>query len=521
MTDPLVPVTISAPGFFGLNWQDSSVDLPPGFSQTADNCIIDQYGRLGSRKGWQPLHTTNASLATSPKAACELIPISGTTYYKIVCGSNKIFSLSGTTLTEITYGGGGAAPTISNDLWSIATLNGRMYLFQASHDPLVFDPAVSTTQYKRISEATGYTGTVQQANIVISAHGRLWTASWTNDKATVQWSDLLAGHVWATGGTSTAGSLNVSSVWPSGADEITALAAHNGYLFIFGKRQIISYTRMDAPTSPYFGLADTIVGVGCVARDSVQAIGTDLLFLSGSGVRTMARSIQNNSLPINDVSKNIRDHLVGDTMNDVAAGSDNIKSIYSDTNSFYVLSLPLTGESYCFDTRNPNQDGSFRVTNWTIAPTCFAVWRDKTLAMGMTGYLGYYTGYIDNASFYTMSYYSNYMVLGNPDTQSIMKKISMTTIGGSNQVISVSYAFDFSTSYQTYQVNLPSLNISQYNISEYGIGVYASGISLNNTPINIGGTGKVFQVGFDATINGNQLSYQRIDIFSKNGKLVP
>ena len=57
-------------------------------------------------------------------------------------------------------------------------------------------------------------------------------------KNVVYFSDLLSGHVWTTG---TSGSLNVDRVWPAGSDEVQGLGAHNGYLIIFGKRQILVY----------------------------------------------------------------------------------------------------------------------------------------------------------------------------------------------------------------------------------------------------------------------------------------
>jgi len=89
-------------------------------------------------------------------------------------------------------------------------------------------------------EKTGYQATVPDANTCISAFGRLWAADTTSNNATVYFSDLISGHVWSTG---TAGSLNVNNVWVNGADQITGLAAHNGFLFIFGKRQILGISR--------------------------------------------------------------------------------------------------------------------------------------------------------------------------------------------------------------------------------------------------------------------------------------
>ena len=56
-------------------------------------------------------------------------------------------------------------------------------------------------------------------------------------------------------------------------------------------------------------LADTVEGVGCIARDSVQHTGTDILFLSDSGVRSFGRTIQEKSMPMRDISKNVRTDL--------------------------------------------------------------------------------------------------------------------------------------------------------------------------------------------------------------------
>ena len=176
MAQALQTFSITAPGFYGLNTQDSSLDLASGFALTAVNCVIDQYGRVGARKGWTPKNTTNADLGSANvEAIGQLVTDSGVEY-TIVAGNNKLFKLVGNTLTMLTYGGGGTAPTITANNWQIAALNEHLYFFQAGHDPLVFDPAVSTTTYRRVSEKTGYAGTVPAGNIVISAYGRLWVA---------------------------------------------------------------------------------------------------------------------------------------------------------------------------------------------------------------------------------------------------------------------------------------------------------------------------------------------------------
>ena len=124
---------------------------------------------------------------------------------------------------------------------------------------------------------------------MLAAYGRLWTADFSTDKSTIYWSDLLSGHIW-TGGSS--GSLDISQVWPDGYDEIVALSAHNNHLIIFGKRGIVVYSGATAPAS--VTLADTVSGVGCVDRDTVQYTGTDVLFLSQTGLKVLAEPYKKN-----------------------------------------------------------------------------------------------------------------------------------------------------------------------------------------------------------------------------------
>ena len=45
MAEQLLTGSIAAPGFYGLNTQDSSIQLSSGYALEAFNCVIDQYGR--------------------------------------------------------------------------------------------------------------------------------------------------------------------------------------------------------------------------------------------------------------------------------------------------------------------------------------------------------------------------------------------------------------------------------------------------------------------------------------------
>jgi hypothetical protein len=311
------------------------LDLSSGFALVASNCVIDQYGRIGARKGYTLVNSSSGNLGSNDVTVIhELVQIDGTLTV-LFAGNNKLFKLgTSNAVTELTYGGGGSAPTISASNWHCASLNGITYFFQAGHDPLIYDPAVSTTTYRRVSEKTGYVGTVPQANICISAFGRLWVANTSTNKVTITFSDLIAGHVWGGG---TTGTLDVSRVWPNGSDEIMGLAAHNDFLFIFCKRQILVYSGATTPAT--LQISDTVGSIGCIARDSIQSIGTDVIFLSDSGVRSLMRTIQEKSAPLRDISKNVRSDLINYLAVETLA---NLKSVYSEKNAFYLLVLPTS-----------------------------------------------------------------------------------------------------------------------------------------------------------------------------------
>ncbi len=516
MAQSIQTFSITAPGFYGLNTQDSSLDLASGFALTAVNCVIDQYGRVGARKGWITKHAVNATLSTANvEAIGQLVTDSGSEYI-VAAGNNKLFKLVGDTLTELTYGGGGTAPTITASNWQIATLNEHLYLFQIGHDPLVFDPAVSTTTYRRVSEKAGHTGTTPSANIVLSAFGRLWVAETTTEKTVVYWSDILQGQKWG-GGSS--GSIDVSSVWPNGADNVTGLASHNGFLFIFGKNNILVYSgAQDVITAGVFKLSDAVTGIGCIARDTIQNTGSDVIFLSDTGVRSVLRTIQEKSAPFRDLSKNVRNDLMSAVQGEVASA---IKSVYSPFESFYLLTLPTLKSVYCFDLKASLQDGSSRVTTWNnIDPKSFCYLRDRSLLIGKAGYIGQYSGYQDNGTSYRFQYFTNHTDLGAPSAASVLKKLSVVIIGGSNQFVTMKWGYDFKENYFAQNVNIPPQGVAKFGISKYNIDKYADGISLQTLVAYPTGSGKVIQTGYEADINGAALSIQKLEIQAKNGKIV-
>lgn len=507
MAKEVLSATLKAPGFYGINSQESATDLATGFALEATNCIIDSRGRIGSRRGWTPYTSAISGIVGS---IAEFIDGSDAPAV-FFCANNKIYKISGSTPVELTYGGS-SAPSITANNWQQASVGNRHYFFQKGHPPLVYDPAVSTTTYKRVTEGAGYVATVPEANCVYSAYGRLWAGNTNSDSDTLCFSDLLNGNKWSTG---TAGTLDLSTVWQGGSDSIQGIVGFNGFLFIFGQRQIVIYKGAEDPTT--MSLQDIIVGIGCAARDSIAVTGTDVIFLSKVGVMSLMRVIQEKSAPMRDLSMNVRDDLVNNS-----AGEDpkNIKAVYYPRDAFYLLTLPTTGYTYCFDMRAPMQNGAARATIWNnINPTAYCVTADRKLLLGQTGYVGLYNGYTDNGTKYRMIYKTNYFDLESPTRLKVLKKLGWVLIGGSNQPVSVKWGFDYSDNMQGSTVSLAGEGVSEYNIAEYGIGEYGDGVVIDDAYYIAGGTGEALQLGMEVDINGSFLSIQRVDVYYKLGKV--
>lgn len=507
----MTPAVISAPGFYGLNTMDSATEMDAKFALDATNAVIDRSGRMSSRKGWTAQHTTLAALGSSNVDSMgEFISPTGTSTV-VVAGNNKLFKFSGSTLTELTYGGGGVAPTITASNWQMCSLGNALLLFQSGNEPLIYDVALSTTQYRRLSEHPSYSGTAPQGNCAISAYGRVWVASTTTDKYTIKWSDTGLHYKWSGG---SAGSLDLTTVWPAGSDEITALAAHNGNLIIFGKRQILIYTGATTPST--MTLSDTILNVGCVARDSVQNTGEDIVFLSDSGVRSLSRTIQEKSAPLSTLSKNVNDDILGYVGTVTAV---DVKSVYSPADSFYVLAFRSSGLCYCFDTRVSLPDRSARITLWTgISPRSLLYTSNRQILIGKAGYVGLYSGYTDNGSIYRFSYYTPWLSFTQTSRLNILKRINLILQGAQSQDVVVKWGFDYVPGSKQTTIELGSLSVAEYGTAEYGEDEYSANLLLNSVGIPAAGSGKVIQIGFEANMTTYSIAIQRVEIHSKEGR---
>jgi hypothetical protein len=505
MAQELQNIAIRAPAFKGLNTQDSPIDGDPSFASTADNCVIDKYGRIGARKGFDVLTTSVTALGGEEIRSLGFFEDNDGNTEVFSAGNNKIFKGT-TTLTDITP----ASYTITGNDWKMVAFNNQMYFVQGGHEPLVYDAANGLV---KVTAHPASVGTPPNAKEVTAAYGRLWSCGCGLNLQMVFWSDLLIGTAWS-GGTS--GSINLAKVWPDGYDEVQAIAAHNGYLIIFGRHSLVVYQGAESPANMV--LVDTVANIGCIDRDSVISTGNDLLFLSHVGVQSFSRVIQEKSMPVREISRNIRD----DFMSLVNQETTGLRAVYSPENAFYLLYLPAANIAYCFDTRGALDDGSLRVTRWTASPfKCFVRSSDGTLYVGSDSGIGKYNGYQDNGQAYNLRYYSNPLTFGDPSRLKFLKRIIPTFLTGSSTPAFVKWDYDYAESYATGTVEITGFDPYEYGTAEYGIAEYtASSITIIKKPINTTGSGTVVTIGVEVEVDIEPFSIQEFNVQALLGKMI-
>ena len=505
MAQPLQSINLVAPAFKGVNTEDSPIAQDPSYADVADNAVIDKRGRIAARKGIDVITTDKTELGSDYVHKIHYFYDDAGNEVVFSAGNNKIMTGT-TTLTDVTP----AAYTITTNNWKIVNFNDKAYFFQRGYDPLVYDNATGLRTFTVANG--GATAATLKCHEALAAYGRLWVVDNATDTQTIYWSDLLIGSDF-TGGSS--GSIDVSKAWPDGYDEVRALAAHNNTLIIFGKHSILVYGGASSPAN--MALVDTVAGVGCICRNSVQHIGTDVLFMSNTGLRSLGRTIQEKSLPISDLSLNVKTEIISLINNRTLPTA----SVYSPENSFYVITFPDQLTAYCFDLKGRLENGAYRVTRWTSIPhKSFEVKTDGTLYIGTTDGIGTYSGYVDNTTAYRFRYYSPGLTFGDPAKTKLLKKLRPTLVGATGATVFMKWAYDLATDFKTYEFTVGNQVPAYYGVDEFAIGEFTGGVLTTRNSVQATGNGSIITIGLEADINGSALSLQEINVLALMGKTV-
>lgn len=496
MARQLQKLDLVTPGFRGLNLSQAGSVLPPVFATKAQDCVIDDAGRLAVRNGYTDLTTTDITGNLDVETIFEYIQNDATTEIIVAWDggiSNSVTDPEGNDIS--------GAVTDTSGRWHFANFNDLCVGFQTGQKPIVYTGAGS---FATVVESTG---TAPDGGIGTAAFGRIWCVD--GDLQTVQYSGLLDETDWNTVGDS--GSIDMRNVWTNGTDQVTAIAAFNGSLVVFGHRHIVFWvdgqgTALGLDPDQIY-VADVITGTGCESELTVQPVGeTDLLFLSTNGVQSLSRVIQEKSNPVTNLSSLVRDELLNDLASEPVA---DIRSTYDSRRGFYLLSFPGQGRTWVMDDRFSIQENETvsTVTSWSLAPTALAVLEDTSLYFGGSWGVGEYGGTTDAGATIRFVYQSPWLDLGEEvaNLTKLLKRLqSIITIQADTDVI-FKWWKDFEESGRS-AVKSVSVDgsASEWSVAEYGGGdTWSGSIGLTILSVPARDRGQYYRIGIEADVSGS------------------
>jgi len=376
-------------------------------------------------------------------------------------------------------------------------------------------------------------------------YGKLWCGGITEAKDVIYYSVLLDGDDWTGSGS---GYIDLKTVW--GTDEIVALAPFYGQLIIFGKNNIAVYDNPHAGGT--LALNEVIKGIGCVSRDSVQAIADDLVFLSETGLRSFARTAEKDKLPMQEFSLSITDTLIRNI-----GVSTNVKSVYVENEGIYIMSFVDKNINYVFDFKHRTPLNTPRITTWSFnldrepASLAYTELYSGLLVGQKDGSIAGYEGYFDtdlawdsgvsytNASF-TSDIDSTWIPLGQTMSAALLKNMILVLEGGSGAILYLKWYKDFGmtpsdiTSISLRPATTGSTSLWGASSSRYGTTVvshthdatlhpsnslYSPIYGLQEYRTSLTGSAKHLKISMAIASNGYDASIQDLTLLHKEGKI--
>jgi hypothetical protein len=501
-------INIPSPGILGLNTEDTGVDLPIEFAKIATNGVISQDGRMSARKGLDE-YTPVTPFTGEVKSIYEVINDDGTTEL-IWSAGNKIYA-GYPNAVDIT---GGA--TITDDNWQFAFLQDKLYAVQAGHTMLSWKKiaGVWTPQVFTYGASPGELIVTDEPNSIISAFGRLFVADGVN-KQKVWFSTELDGLDFDSFGS---GFIDISEV-VVGGDNVVAVSSMGNRLVIHCRNQTVLYF-VDPEATPFLELEEVIVGVGCLARDSIVNTGTDLLWLADQGIVSVGRLIQSDGqMPIGNISKHIHT-AIQDELDNVSS-FEGIKAVWWSVDKAYLLFFKDTKNLWYFNFRNPKAEAPvcFKWTNMKTTTSLYST-VNRELLFGGEDTFYFYRTYGSSIDSYTFSYYSGYLDFGAPESFKFLKNLSFLVKTSVDQAVSIKWAFDYNDIFESV-VSVTKGGggeAAEYGSSEYGEGEYGGGSKLYDLRTQASLSGQSLQFGIETQIIGSEFVVFRCEVQATLGK---
>jgi hypothetical protein len=411
-----------------------------------------------------------------------------------------------------------------------------IFLFSAGDAPIAFHKGSSALlsshpDYKppRDGDRSGTINVIApelDGDIACSAYGRLWVSGVNGNYDVIYYSDLLLPFQWYDGSidsvednpqgedpSNTGGLIDVREYWPTGNDKIQGIAAHNGFLIIFGRHSILIYSGAQGDPAGEDGLKleDAIRDVGLVNQDAMCNIGTDHLFVDPMGVRSLGRVVQEKSVPIAEPSLNVATVI----REQIAENRDTVRLHHLISKSIAVCLFPADREAYAFQLGAPSATGGLRATFWTGCDWYDGVavrtdYKTRELLGGMDSRgVTMYDGYTQPSN-YTLSYESTVLLSGNDLAQTLIPKSVLYSFHHEHQEqphsdISLFARWGFGSDQMPYMAKC-HMN-PNYRTS-----------NINTCKVNMAGSGEMLRIGFDCPIQSHPFSMQQISINTLSGR---
>jgi len=511
---PLAPFPFQTPGVYGLNLQGRNTVLGPEWATRALDLVIDDQGRLANRLGYKAQASDKTALGSSTIQAGHVgLTSAGVRTNYCATADGKIHELvAGVWTTRY------STPLPSNGNWQFVNFNSKVLALH--EDGYVLVQSAPGAAFTTITPSSG---SVPTGKAILAAFGRVWILG--ADK--LYYCALLDETAWGAPATY----FELRYMWPNGYDIPVGLAEFNGRLVVFGEENVLFVTNtwdVDATaTGAVSGatLEDTLQNVGCIDRNTIAAVGSDILFLSRIGIQSLGRVIQEKSAPISDVVPQVRDHIA---LEYSASAGVVVQAAYTANYGLYVLSMARV--TLVVDTRVKLPNGAYRVTEWKPMG-----------AVHTDGYGGLYVSHGDEFEKY-QGYYDDVVYGGATGTSIVgdyesgwqdweavapgagmlnkfLKRIKLYVAGGANGTLTIKWYVNYSE--QATSVIAPIPNAP--NSATYGDATYSDynyGTSLDITELSKPGRkgGRVIKVGCKIDATTSDFAINQMSLYATTGK---
>ena len=282
----------------------------------------------------------------------------------------------------------------------------------------------------------------------------------------------------------------------------------------------------------------------------MQHIGDDLVFLSSTGLRSLARTSEKDKVPLTDLSVNIKDTLIRNIGQSTA-----VKSAYIENEGIYVMTFTASNITYVFDFKQLTPNQAPRVTTWSFnldrEPASIAYTELYGMLVGqkdgsIAGYEGYYdsdlaaNGTTVTDASYTGSFATTWVNLGESVGASLLKRLFMVLEGGSGATLGLRWYKDYSstpsknTSITLNPTTTGSTSLWGASSSLYGAttvththvasthpsnSTFAPIFGLKEYRTSLTGSAKNLKIAIDIQSNGFDASLQDLTLLHKQGKI--